>query len=431
MLTRRSFVGAAVTFPATASLLARAPHADAFLWGAATAGHQIEGNNVNADVWLLEQLKPTPFAEPSGDACDSLHRWREDVDLVASLNLNCYRFSVEWSRIEPAQGQFSTAFLDHYARMVAYCRDRGIAPIVTLSHFTSPCWFAAAGGWLNPEAPKLFARFAEQVAKRMGDGISHILTFNEPNLQKLGSWSHNPPGTGFHETLALLLAEAKRVTGSDKFAVLNTGDADLVIEPVLVGHRAARDAIRSVRSQLPVGMTLAIPDDQAVGNDSRVEAKRMAVYKPFLDEARRDDFIGVQTYGRALIGPRGGLPPPKGAELTQTGEEFYPRAIGAAIRYAHQETGRPVMVTENGLATTDDRQRARFIPEAIAAVDSARTAGVPVIGYLHWSLLDNFEWFAGYGPRFGLVAVNRKTFVRTPKPSARLYASIVAQRRGL
>ncbi len=150
-------LGASAAIAASVPALAgtrRAP----FLWGAATAGHQVEGNNVNADMWLLEQVKPTVFAEPSGDACDSLNRWREDVAIVKALGLNCYRFSVEWSRIEPAPGQFSQAYLDHYRRIIDHCRDQGLAPIVTFNHFTTPRWFAAAGGWENRDAPDLFAR---------------------------------------------------------------------------------------------------------------------------------------------------------------------------------------------------------------------------------------------------------------------------------
>ncbi|RZM07981.1 MAG: glycoside hydrolase family 1 protein, partial [Sphingomonas sp.] len=159
--------------------LARQPR-DAFLWGAATAGHQVEGNNVNADIWLLEQMKPTLFTEPSGDACDSLHRWDQDVAIVKALGLNAYRFSVEWSRIEPAEGQFSQAYLDHYARIVASCRAAGLAPVVTFNHFTTPRWFAARGGWEADDAPALFARYCDRVARAMAGGISHALTFNEP-----------------------------------------------------------------------------------------------------------------------------------------------------------------------------------------------------------------------------------------------------------
>ncbi len=399
------------------------PATQPFLWGASTAGHQVEGNNVASDIWLLEQVKPTLFREPSGDACDSFERWPEDVEIVRSLNLNAYRFSVEWSRIEPAEGQFSLAALAHYRRMVDGCVRAGLSPVVTLSHFTSPRWFAARGGWLHAGAPKAFARHCERVIRALGDGVSHAITFNEPNLQLLGEWG-KAPDQGVSGTMDAMLAAAAQASGSDRFSLLNAGDASAMVAPVLEAHRLARVAIKAVRPDLPVGMTLAIPDDQAIGPDSRLEEKRAAVYAPFFAVAREDDFLGVQTYGRSLIGPEGPLPSPEGQEQTQTGDEFYPEAIGASIRYAHARTGRPILVTENGLATEDDAQRARFIPAATAAVLAARADGLPVIGYLHWSLLDNFEWFSGYGPKFGLVAVDRTTFARTIKPSARILGEI-------
>ena len=419
---------AAVLAPRSVAAAAQRPVASAeaaaaFLWGAATAGHQVEGNNVASDIWLLEQVKPTLFSEPSGDACDSFERWREDVEIVRSLNLNAYRFSVEWSRIEPAEGQVSLSALSHYRRMVDACREGGLAPIITLSHFTSPRWFAAKGGWLHPDAPATFARHCERVIRALGDGVSHVVTFNEPNLQLLGEWGRRPDPV-VRQTMRDMLAAAAHASGSDRFSLMNAGDAAPMVAPVLEAHRLARQAIKRVRPDLPVGMTLAIPDDQAVGPDSRLEEKRAAVYAPFFAVARKDDFLGVQTYSRSLIGAEGPLPVPQGAERTQMGDEFYPQAIGAAIRFAHAQTGRPILVTENGLATDDDTVRARFLPIATASVLAARDAGVPVIGYLHWSLLDNFEWFAGYGPKFGLVAVDRTTFTRTLKPSARVLAGI-------
>lgn len=430
--SRRSILTAGTLAAALATRSAASParHAASrsgaapFLWGASTAGHQVEGNNVASDIWLLEQVEPTLFSEPSGDACDSFERWPDDIGVVRSLGLNAYRFSVEWSRIEPAEGQVSLAALDHYRRMVAACREVGVAPVLTLSHFTSPRWFAAKGGWLHPDAPATFARHCGRVIAHLGEGVSHVLTFNEPNLQLLGEWGKTPD-QAVRRTMESMLAAAAHASGSDRFSLLNTGDAAAMVAPVLEAHRLARAAIKAVRPDLPVGMTLAIPDDQAVGAGSRIEEKRATVYDPFLAEARNDDFLGVQTYGRSLIGPDGPVPTPEGIERTQTGDEFYPEAVGAVVRYAHAQTHVPIMVTENGLATDDDAQRARFIPPATASVLAARNDGVPVIGYLHWSLLDNFEWFSGYKPKFGLVAVDRTTFERRIKPSAYVLADIV------
>lgn len=202
-----------------------------------------------------------------------------------------------------------------------------------------------------------------------------------------------------------------------------------MIPGVVAAHVKARAAIKAVRGDLPVGMSLAIPDEVAIGANSAIERKRADVYGPFFAVMDKDDFVGIQTYGRDYIGPDRALDLPADAPRRPNGKEWYPAAVGNVARYAHRMTGKPILVTENGIDAVDDAERARFIPEAIASVDAARRDGVPVIGYIHWSLLDNFEWFSGYGPRFGLVAVDRTTFKRTVKPSARLYAALVKARR--
>lgn len=395
-----------------------------FLWGAATAGHQVEGNNVNADIWLLEQLPGTSFAAPSGDACDSLNRWAEDVAIVGRLGLNAYRFSTEWARIEPAEGQFSAAWLEHYATIARTCRERGIAPIITLSHFTSPRWFAQAGGWGNPDAPFLFARFAERVAHALGPYVGHVVTFNEPNLPLMGRWNATPIADPVRTGLDAMMTEAARASGSQSYDVWVYSRGEH-LDTLLSGHRAARAAWKAVKSETQIGMSLALPDVQGVGTQAGVEAYRLQAEAPFFAAAREDDFVGVQTYGRLRLSDHSVVPPSPGAELTQSGEEFYPQALGASVARAHRETGKPVFVTENGIAAHDDRQRARYIPAALASLSAMRRAGVPVLGYLHWSLLDNFEWRRGYSQRFGLVSVDARTFARIPKPSAHLYAALV------
>lgn len=401
-----------------------------FLWGAATAGHQIEGNSVNADIWLLEQVEGTRFVEPSGDACDSLNRWREDVALVSSLGLNAFRFSVEWSRVEPAPGQFSAAWLDHYARVAAACRDKGISPVVTLSHFTSPRWFAVAGGWTNADASDRFAAYAARVAGRLGPLASHVVTFNEPNLPVMGRWTATPLSDPVRQGLDAMLAAAARASGSEQFDVwVYSRGEDAPLANMLSGHRAARLAWKSVAPSTPVGLSLALPDAQPAEAGSGIDLYRQHAEAPFFAAARDDDFVGVQTYTRLRIGRTGVLPPPAGAELTQSGDEFYPQALGNSVRHAHAATGKPVFVTENGIAAADNEQRCRYLPPALESLDAARTDGTPVIGYLHWSLLDNFEWRRGYRHRFGLTAVDRTTFRRSPKPSARLYARLAGGRR--
>src|SRR2546425_5688273 len=171
-VNRRVLLGSAAASAVVMTRAQAAPQRPAtfptgFLWGAATAGHQIEGNNVSSDLWLAENVKPTLFREPSGDAVNSFELWARDLDLAQSLGLNTYRFSLEWARIEPEPGLFSTAMLDHYAAIIEGCRTRGLTPFVTFNHFTTPRWFAARGGWTNPDAPDLFARYCDQAARRL------------------------------------------------------------------------------------------------------------------------------------------------------------------------------------------------------------------------------------------------------------------------
>jgi len=192
---------------------------EGFRWGTASAGHQTEGGNTGSDTWFLEHVRPTVFREPSGQACDSYERWREDVDLVAGLGLDAYRFSVEWARVEPAEGQFSAEALAHYRAIVDHCLALGIAPVVTYNHFTSPHWFARRGGWLDPRAPALFARYCGVVTERLGDGIAWAVTLNEPNLPRLLSWLDIPFAVRELERATLLAASEQ--AGVPRYRVAN------------------------------------------------------------------------------------------------------------------------------------------------------------------------------------------------------------------
>jgi beta-glucosidase len=420
-ISRRSLIASAAALAATGEVMA-APQQGTrklpkgFLWGSATAGHQVEGNNINADTWLFEQIKPNLFVEPSGDACDSYHRYEEDIAIVARLGLNCYRFSTEWSRIEPAPGQFSEAVLDHYSRMVDTCLRYGLAPVVTLSHFTVPRWFAARGGFDVPQSVDLFTRFADKVIARLGDRIALALTFNEPQVARQLEWI--PSLKPILARAGLMLKEAARVSGSDRFASSVFGMNDACEANMIAAHLSAYRAMKAGPGDFPVGVSLAIADEQGVGADSVVEEKKRKVYEPWLLAAGKSDFVGVQTYTRNRVGAEGDLPAEHGRELTMMGYEFYPQAIGATIRYAASVAKVPVYVTENGCAVADDSRRIAYIDEAMRQLRACLADGIDVRGYIHWSLLDNFEWSYGYRPTFGLVSVDRKTFKRTPKPSA-------------
>ncbi len=380
-----------------------------FVWGTATAAHQVEGGNWNNDWWAWEHAPSTPCREPSGDACDHYHRYPEDLDLLAHLGFTAYRFSLEWSRIEPEEGEFSTAALDHYRRMCDACLARGLAPIVTFHHFTTPRWVAARGGWTDATTAELFARYCAHAAARLGDVVARVCTLNEPNIvADIGHrWGLFPPGAR---------------------------DPDLRLranEVLIAAHRLGVEAIRANGvGKAPIGLTLAMQDYQAVdGGEDVLDRERHDMEDVFLAAARGDDFLGVQTYTRTRIGPDGPRQPAVGARVTQMGWEFYPEALEACLRRAHAVAGVPLMVTENGVAIDDDRERIEYVERALRGVLACLADGIPVGGYVYWSLLDNFEWAFGYAPQFGLIAVDRATQRRTPRPSARWLGGVARANR--
>lgn len=396
-----------------------------FLWGAATAAHQVEGNNINSDNWLLERAPNTMYQEPSGDACDHYHLYEQDINQFADLGFNAYRFSIEWARIEPEKGFFSRAELDHYRRMLEVCHKRGLTPLVTYSHFTLPRWFAFQGAWENPESVDLFARYCENATKHLGDLIGYGATFNEPDIPYLFHWinlPNAPAGIDLAGVMAAQKAALRQYLNAPQFSSFLIGDAAKTRENMMAAHTKAKAAIKAAKN-IPVGLTLAMEDDQPDGADNRAAEKQADVYGPWLKLAKSDDFIGVQTYTRSRIGAKA-IPPPQGAELTQMGYEFYPEALEHTVRFAAKETGVPVIVTENGIATEDDTRRVEYIHRALAGVKRCLDDGVDVRGYIHWSLLDNFEWIFGYRPKFGLISVDRQTQKRTVKPSAIMLGKI-------
>ena len=398
-----------------------------FLWGVASAGHQTEGDNSNSDTWFAELVEPTVFKEPSGKACNGYELWREDVDLAAGMGLNAYRFSVEWARVEAVEGEFSEEALDHYESIVDRCLELGMAPVVTFNHFTSPHWFAMAGGWLNAKAPELFARYCDRVMQRFGDRIAYAVTMNEPNLARLLTWLDLPAFVRGLERDTLEAASA--ATGVPSYRLSNVmvpEEMDALAEGMTAGHLAAKAAIKARRPELPVGLSIAIVDDVVMGDDTSVrDRKRAEVYERWLRLARDDDFVGVQNYERIVYDANGAVAPPAGVPLNQMGSAVEPLSLGGAVRYAHEEAKVPVLVTEHGMSTPLDELRAEFIEPSLSGLLDAMDEGVPVLGYLHWTMIDNFEWVSGYAHQLGLHEFDRDTFVRTPKPSAGVFASIV------
>jgi beta-glucosidase len=388
-----------------------------FLWGTAISAHQSEGNNTNSDSWLRENIKPTMYKDRSGDACDSYHRYAEDIAIAAQLGFNCYRLGIEWARIEPSEGKFSNAELDHYAKVLETCRKHGLKPIVTFNHFTTPLWFAERGCFEVADSPDLFARFCGKAAEHLG-GLMHMATtFNEANIGLLLPFF--PGYDKFRAFAAATTAAAANATGSPKFSSLAIADPAITTPLLQDAHRKGYAAIKAVRPALPVGLSLTTQDIQSVGDPSLVQIYRQKLYGDWIAIANTHaDFIGIQTYTRFRVDEKGLVMPPKDAELTAAGYEFYPPALANTIRWAHAEIAKPIYITENGIGTDDDTRRIAFIDQALAGVRDCLDEGIPVHSYLYWSLLDNFEWTSGYDKHFGLVAVDLQTFKRTLKPSA-------------
>jgi beta-glucosidase len=372
---------------------------DGFLWGVAAAAHQIEGGNWNNDWWAWEHAPNTPCVEVSGDCCDSYHLYADDIALIAQLGFPSYRFSIEWSRIEPEDGEFSRAALDYYRRVLATCREHGIAPLVTFHHFTTPRWMADRGGWTQPEIVDKFARFCEKAVGHFGDLMAMGCTINEPNVVSMLGYlmERFPPGV--------------RDFGRYQQASENLRDA----------HVRAYDVLKAGPGDFPVGLTVSMSDWWAPeGGEDGMQRARAMHEDYYLEATRGNDFVGVQAYTRIRIG-LDGLPmdaDPDVPMVESMGYEYWPQGLEASIRHAIDVTGNPVYVTENGIGIDDDEVRVKFVTESLEGVQRCLADGLDVRGYIYWSLLDNFEWAEGYRPRFGLVDVDRETFIRTPKPSA-------------
>ncbi len=403
-----------------------------FLWGAATAAHQVEGGNTNSESWVLEHTPGSMYAEPSGDAIDHYHRYRDDIALLARLGFNSYRFSIEWARIEPEEGLFSLAALEHYRRMLACCHEHGLTPIVTFHHFTSPRWLMKTGGWESHDTPDKFARYCERAVKHLGDLIGAACTTNESNLPSLlSSMGYMPPAEQMRAAPWWVAAAHQLGVPPAQLAPFQYIVPEKAFDVFIAAHRKGMAAIKSGPNNIPVGMTLAIQDIQAgPGGEAMADAMRYKINGMFLEALRGDDFVGVQTYSRTCFGPNGALPPEEGVEKTLMGYEFWPEALEATIRYAVSITGSPVIVTENGLGTPDDTRRIEYIRRAVRGVANCLRDGLDVRGYCYWSAFDNYEWSMGYRPTFGIIGVDRATQQRTPKPSAH-YLGEIARANGM
>jgi beta-glucosidase len=408
---------------------------EGFLWGTATSSHQVEGNNKNNDWWEWEK-EPGHIlgGHRSGLACDWWNRAEEDFDLAREMGQNAHRLSLEWSRIEPREGEWDDDALARYRQMLVGLRERGLEPMVTLHHFTNPLWLVEKCGWETEAVVPLFECYVTKVAEELGDLVELWSVLNEPNVYAILSYTGGrwPPGKQ-----NLLLA----------FKVLSN---------MLLAHGRAYRAIHRVRPQAQVGIAHAVRVFDAAEPNSRLDrwaawipdyifnrltltaltegilAFPLALNRKVPDLVDSADFLGINYYSRDLVAFDASRPGelfgrrfyPEGAEMSDGGYgEVYPEGLYRLLKRlaAH---GKPIYVTENGLPDEDDDQRPHFLLTHLAAMHRAIEEGIPVKGYFHWSLVDNFEWAEGWTLRFGLIALDVETQKRAVRRSGRLYKEI-------
>lgn len=418
-----------------------------FLIGAATAAHQTEGNNIHSDFWAQENMIHTSYVEPSLNAVDHYNRYPEDIRLMAQAGLNAYRFSLEWARIEPEEGKFDEKEIEHYRDVIDCCRKNGIEPVVTLLHFSSPKWLICKGGWEAETTPADFARYTEYVMSRLGSELKYVCTINEANMgiqiaaiskqiiaqimkaQESGTANESQAQMGINIKKMLESREETEKENIEVFGVkdpqvFTSGRTERGDELVMEAHKAAKEVIRRICPDIKVGLTLSLHDIQAVeGGEASAEKEWEEEFTHYLPSIQDDDFLGIQNYTRTVHNADGAMTPHAGAELTQMDYEYYPEGLEHVLRRVAEVFPHDLIVTENGIATADDARRIDFIETALKGVRRCVEDGLPVKGYLHWSLLDNFEWQKGFSMQFGLIAVDRSTMTRLPKPSLKYLGS--------
>jgi beta-glucosidase len=394
---------------------------EGFLWGCATAAHQVEGGNHGNDWWLWEQQGGILTGDSSDPANDHWRRFREDFGLLRELHNNAHRLSIEWSRVEPSQGEFDAGALAHYRDVLTELRAQGMVPMVTLHHFTSPLWFAARGGWAAAGAPGAWLPFVRRVADELGELVGFWCTVNEPNIYAYQGWMAGefPPGRrgdllGLYRVLgnlrrahALAYRELRLRTPGVPVGLAHN---KWLMLPARVrrSDRIATRVAQGVMDRWPAGP----------GRWERV------VHAP-------SDYVGLNHYTGSLVAfdPRRAgegfvwRRNPAGLPQSDFGWAINPYWLRLALREL-AGLGKPIYITENGVAATDDGCRDGFLRGVLGEVWEAVQEGCDVRGYFHWTAIDNFEWAQGYSKRFGLIGVDLATQERTIKPSGMLFGEI-------
>ncbi|WP_461864786.1 glycoside hydrolase family 1 protein [Thermococcus sp.] len=398
---------------------------ESFLFGTATSSHQIEGNNIFNDWWFYEQEGRLKYK--SGKACNHWELYREDIELMAALGYSAYRFSIEWSRIFPKENELNKNALQRYQEIIDLLNERGITPMVTLHHFTSPLWFMKKGGFAKEENLRYWERYVKAVAESV-EGAELIATFNEPMVYVMMGY----------------------MTGEWPPFIKNPLKAGKVEANLLKAHAMAYEILKG--QNFKVGIVKNIPVFIPAGESERDRKARdkvdnlfnwnfldaiwsgrvkspLRTYKVPESDA---DFIGVNYYTASEVrhswNPLKLFFEAKLADLSERktlmGWSIYPKGLYEVLMNVQSRYKKPIYVTENGIATLDDEWRIEFIIQHLQYVHKALKDGCDVRGYFYWSLMDNFEWAEGFRPRFGLIEVDYETFERKPRKSAYVYGEI-------
>ena len=405
-----------------------------FYFGAATSAHQVEGGNHNdwtewehansarlaaeaarrhangktRGAFFRKKIAPSPptripdyilknYPHPLqeenyilGKACDHYNRFQEDFDLAKEIGLNAYRFSVEWSRIEPEEGKFNQKEVEHYRKVIRACRERGIEPFVTLWHWTLPAWVAKQGGWESKKTIFYFSRFGEKIATEFRKDVKFWIILNEPGL-----WAADAYLFGFKPPARKNFWKLIRV-------YFNLTRA----------QKKTYRRLKNLNSSFEVGISEGMEyTDIPVFSHLRNYFFISRIKNSF-------DFLGINYYRRRRFFG-------SSENISDMGWEIYPRGLHYFLKKSWRLFKKPIFITENGLADARDLKRADFIQSHLHNIKQAIQEGVDVRGYFHWSLLDNFEWEKGFWPRFGLVEVDYKTQERKIRKSAKIYTSII------
>jgi beta-glucosidase len=406
---------------------------DEFLWGASTAGHQVEGGNYDQwTVWELAHAKEMastaekrlgwlpnwqdvkqqaedPDNYVSGKGVDHFHRYKEDFDIAKTLNLNALRFSIEWSRCEPEEGVWDKAAIDHYHNYIAELKQRGIEPVVNLWHWTHPVWFDDKGGFSKNGNVGYFLRFVSKMAEEFGDQLRYVITINEPNVYVLYA-NLNKVDVPPHGPLWQRL---------------------LTYRNLVKAHRYAYRILKKSHPRLQVGIAQQISNDLPKDSHKwtdKIAPKLIGYFWAgwFLNRIKRHmDFVGFNYYYTNYYD---GFSPKNPKEpVNDVGWYMEPAGVGEVATKLWIKYHKPVLIAENGVADSEDQYRQWWLKETMLSLIRAQKAGVNLIGYMHWSLLDNFEWAFGWWPKFGLVHVDREhNMKRTIRPSAKWWAKQLA-----